>query len=181
MNDDVEVSATSDPFESLTPEQGVVDFRSLVRELTRESTCTPVPAAVTAQLCGFDLDERPLVCGLSELPGEIVWAQTVIPLLRDQIGSRVVVLFDRGDVRCPIVVGVLQQAGAAVAQPAASLVAIRSDDQSLVLSAEKQIELRCGEASITLTRAGKVLIKGKYILSCSSGHNRIQGAAVDIN
>ena len=41
--------------------------------------------------------------------------------------------------------------------------------------------MRCGEASITLTRAGKVLIRGAYVLSRSSGANRIKGAAVEIN
>jgi uncharacterized protein (DUF2345 family) len=55
------------------------------------------------------------------------------------------------------------------------------DDQRIVLSAEREITLQCGEASITLTRAGKVLIKGTYVLSRSSGYNKIKGAAVDIN
>jgi len=41
--------------------------------------------------------------------------------------------------------------------------------------------LRCGDASITLTRAGKVVIQGNYILSRSSGYNKIKGAAIDIN
>jgi hypothetical protein len=47
--------------------------------------------------------------------------------------------------------------------------------------AGKEIVLRCGDASITLTRAGKILIKGAYVLSRSSGVNRIQGGAVEIN
>ena len=50
-----------------------------------------------------------------------------------------------------------------------------------MLTAEREIVLKCGEASITLTRAGKVLIKGTYVLSRSSGYNKIKGAAVDIN
>jgi uncharacterized protein (DUF2345 family) len=63
----------------------------------------------------------------------------------------------------------------------ASLVSAQVDDQRVVLSAEREIVLRCGEASITLTRAGKVIIKGAYILSRASGYNKIKGAAVDIN
>jgi hypothetical protein len=50
-----------------------------------------------------------------------------------------------------------------------------------VLSAEREIVLRCGAASITLTRAGKILINGSYILSRSTGYNKIKGAAVGIN
>jgi hypothetical protein len=41
--------------------------------------------------------------------------------------------------------------------------------------------LRCGKASITLTRAGKVLIQGSYVLSRSTGVNRVKGGAVQIN
>ena len=60
-------------------------------------------------------------------------------------------------------------------------VEVKLDGQQLVLSAEQEIVLRCGEASITLTRAGKVLIRGAYLLSRSSGVNRIKGGSVQIN
>ena len=55
------------------------------------------------------------------------------------------------------------------------------DGQRVVLNGAKQVELRCGEASIVLTAAGKILIRGTYVLSRSSGANRIKGAFVDIN
>ncbi len=52
---------------------------------------------------------------------------------------------------------------------------------SRILEAAEDIELRCGEASIRLTRAGKVLINGEYVLTCSRGVNRIVGASVEVN
>ena len=55
------------------------------------------------------------------------------------------------------------------------------DDERLVLSAQREVTIQCGKASITLTRAGKVLIRGEYLLSRSSGVNRIKGASVQIN
>lgn len=55
------------------------------------------------------------------------------------------------------------------------------DGQRVLLQGAKQVELRCGEASIVLTAAGKILIRGSYVLSRSSGANRIKGAFVDIN
>ncbi len=55
------------------------------------------------------------------------------------------------------------------------------DGQRVVLQGARQVELRCGEASIVLTAAGKILIRGSYVLSRSSGANRIKGAFVDIN
>ena len=55
------------------------------------------------------------------------------------------------------------------------------DGERLEFSAEREIVLRCGKASITLTREGKVLIKGAYLSSRSSGVNRIKGGSVQIN
>ncbi len=53
--------------------------------------------------------------------------------------------------------------------------------KELVISAAEQLTLRCGESSITLTAAGKIIIRGKYIVSRSSGVQRIKGGSVQIN
>ena len=50
-----------------------------------------------------------------------------------------------------------------------------------MVSARDQLVLRCGKASVTLTRAGKVLIEGTYVLSRSSGVNKIKGGSVQLN
>jgi hypothetical protein len=47
--------------------------------------------------------------------------------------------------------------------------------------APEQLVLRCGKASITLTKAGKVLIEGSYVSSKSTGVNRIKGGSVQLN
>ena len=174
-----------DPFEVIAVEETPGAFAELTRREVSAATA-PRPDlthAATARLHGFDLDERPLLLGLPGLPHEIVPARTTVALLREQVGSDAVVLFEQGDVRRPIVVGVLQGSGqrlpgAAVPAP---LVSAQVDEQRVVLTAEREIVLKCGDASITLTRAGKVLIKGTYVLSRSSGYNKIKGAAVDIN
>ena len=49
------------------------------------------------------------------------------------------------------------------------------------LHARKEIVLKCGKSSITMTRAGKVIIRGTYISTKSSGANRIKGGSVQIN
>ena len=178
------MSQRYDPFEPLVANEEIDDFEALIlKPLRPESTAPVLPGAATARLHGFDLDERPLVTGLSGFPHEIVPARTTIPLLRAHIGASVVVVFDHGDVRLPIVIGVLQDSRRTgeVAPEAPPLVAVDVDGDRLVLSAEREISLRCGEASITLTRAGKVIIRGTYIASRSSGYNKIKGAAVDIN
>lgn len=57
----------------------------------------------------------------------------------------------------------------------------RVDGKRLVLEAENEIVLRCGAASITLTRDGKILVRGTYVETHSRGVNRIKGGAVRIN
>ena len=170
-----------DPFDVLVLDERLDPFDDLKRAPERPSA-SALAGAATARFQGFALDERPLVGGLPGLPGEVVPAQTTVPLSRSNVGCAVVVVFEGGDVRRPIVLGVLQGPGPAASDATVPRqLAIDMDDDRIVLSAEREIVLRCGDASITLTRAGKVVIRGSYILSRSSGYNKIKGAAVDIN
>src|SRR6187431_123465 len=58
---------------------------------------------------------------------------------------------------------------------------VHVDGKRVVLEGQEEVVLKCGEASITLTRNGKVVIRGKYLLSRSSGVNRILGGSVQVN
>jgi len=91
----------------------------------------------------------------------------------------VILLFEHGNPRKPILMGFVQQT--APPQSEMSPVEVRLDGEQLTLTAKNELVLRCGKASITLTRAGKVLIRGAYLLSRSSGANRIKGGSVQIN
>ena len=55
------------------------------------------------------------------------------------------------------------------------------DRDRIVLEAKKEVVLRCGKASLTLTADGKIVIKGANLLTTSSGAHRIRGASVSIN
>lgn len=55
------------------------------------------------------------------------------------------------------------------------------DGKRITFNAKEQIELRCGKSSIVLTKAGKIIIRGAYLLNRSSGVNRIKGGSVQIN
>jgi hypothetical protein len=115
-------------------------------------------------------------------------ARSTVPWDHGQIGRPVVLAFERGDPRSPIILGILVQPSDSRPGPEDSrsggtqtTVAVERDGEQLVLTAEREIVLRCGEASITLTRAGKILLRGTYLLSRSSGVNRIKGGSVQIN
>jgi len=108
-------------------------------------------------------------------------ARSSVDLQGPHIGSSVVLLFERGDRERPLVVGVLRGSAGwpLVEQPAQ--VEVDADGNRMIVNARQQLVLRCGKASITLTRAGKVLIEGSYVLSRSTGVNRIKGGSVQLN
>lgn len=107
-------------------------------------------------------------------------ASTTTSLVREDIGCQVALMFVAGDPSRPLVIGRIQRLPAPAAEPAQVAIA-HLDGERLELSAEREIVLRCGKASITLTREGKVLIKGAYLSSRSSGVNRVRGGSVQIN
>lgn len=53
--------------------------------------------------------------------------------------------------------------------------------EELVIEAKKNLTFKCGEGSITLRKDGKILIKGKDLVSRAKRMNRIKGGAVAIN
>ena len=103
------------------------------------------------------------------------------------IGRDVLLAFEHSDPCRPIIIDTLyslldeitEQSGAVLEIQKPEVVTV--DRKRLVFDAQEEIVLRCGEASITLTSAGKVLIKGSYLISRSSGANRIKGGSVQIN
>jgi hypothetical protein len=55
------------------------------------------------------------------------------------------------------------------------------DNTRIEIEGQDEVVLRCGKASITLRRNGRVIIRGTYVESRSTGTNRIKGGSVLIN
>ena len=143
---------------------------------------------VIGTIVGLDEAGAPLVDFPVNPVGRPTPARATVALGKAELGREVALLFEGGDPCKPIIMGLLQQLEKI---PSTSPENVRSeqhnplevaiDGERLVFTAKKEIVLRCGKASITLTRAGKVLIRGAYLLSRSSGVNRIKGGSVQIN
>jgi hypothetical protein len=102
-------------------------------------------------------------------------------LSQDDVGHEVALLFEQGDPARPLIIGRIQHPEAFKPSQAPAEASAEIDGERVVFNAQKEIVLRCGKASITLTRAGKILLRGAYVLSRSSGVNRIKGGSVQIN
>ncbi len=108
-------------------------------------------------------------------------ARSTTNLDKDDVGKEIALLFEGGNPLKPLIIGKIHHAASEkllqnTEQPSAEL-----DDEHIVLSAKQTITLKCGKASITLTKAGKIILRGAYLLSRSSGVNRIKGGSVQIN
>lgn len=111
------------------------------------------------------------------LPGQQagVPALSAICLAEGDVGRPVLLAFGLRAGDLPVITG---RPGADHKEPA---MRPKRDRDRVLIQAPRELELRCGDASIVLTRAGKVLIRGNFVLSHSRGMNRIRGAAVHIN
>lgn len=113
-------------------------------------------------------------------------ALATAPVSPEVAGRAVALVFIEGDPLRPLMLGMIRVeapvvlAGGSDTQRAERGTAVL-DGERVVLAAQTEIELKCGKASITLTRAGKIIIRGAYVVSRSSGANRIQGGSVEIN
>jgi Domain of unknown function (DUF6484) len=133
-------------------------------------------------LAGIGEDGRtPLVIFSGQHGSAAVLARATVDLHGAHVGRDVVLMFEDGDPRQPIVMGcIVPQAGAAITE-APGRVEVDADGERLIVSAKEQLVLRCGKATITLTKAGKVLIQGTYVSSHSTGVVRIKGGSVQLN
>lgn len=122
-----------------------------------------------------------------DFPGNLkacaVPARSCVDLDYSEVGREVVLMFDGGDFTRPLLMGCLRDPAAQLSPPVpvppANPVAVEGN--VVRMSAIDTLSLRCGKASVTLTRDGSVLIGGNYVETRASGTNRIQGGSVRIN
>jgi hypothetical protein len=141
-----------------------------------------LPSAVVGTLIAMADDGRTPLVVFPDQPGTAaIRARSIVDLVDVQIGRPVVLTFEAGDPARPIVMGVIRQDGDSTAAAGAGHVTVDADGQRMIVAAKEQLVLRCGKASVTLTRAGKVLVQGTYVSSRSTGVNRIKGGSIQLN
>jgi hypothetical protein len=53
--------------------------------------------------------------------------------------------------------------------------------KNVAIAADEELTLRCGKSSITLTKSGKVIVRGTKIVSRATGEHKIRGAQISLN
>ena len=133
-------------------------------------------------------------------------AISTLGISNGHIGKQVALLFANGDFKNPVIMGIIHNPLHAMLDSfeqteysnknneqidlSNSEVSLESDitpddllidGNKITFEAKDEIVLKCGESSITMTKAGKILIRGKYLLNRSTGVNRILGGSVQVN
>lgn len=98
-------------------------------------------------------------------------ARSTVEIKDDHAGRDVALMFEQNDVRKPIIIGLMHVPSIQVA----------IDGEVKEITAEKELLLRCGKASILLRRDGKIIIKGENILSRARMNNKVKGGSIQLN
>jgi uncharacterized protein DUF6484 len=154
----------------------------LMRRQSANGLTPSRPLVAVGELIALKDDGRtPLVLYPGQKGSAAVPARSTVDLQGSHIGRHVVLLFESNEDAAPIVMGVLREGGGWPAGEQPGQVEVQADGERMIVSARKQLVLRCGKARITLTEEGKVLVEGTYVSSRSSGLHRIKGGCVLIN
>ena len=152
-------------------------------------------------LTGINEQGQPLVNFQETISDAPVIALSTVAINQRQIGRQVALLFAEGNPEKPVIMGLIHSALDAMIENFEVLVEnetapeqdrdnteaapqiddVTLDGKRVVVEGKEEVVLKCGDASITLTKAGKILIRGKYLLSRSTGVNRILGGSVQVN
>ncbi|WP_096084371.1 DUF6484 domain-containing protein [Agaribacterium haliotis] len=124
-----------------------------------------------------------------ELGGKsfVMPALSSVALEANQQGRQVVLSFVRSTDIQPVILGLLHNPLDAVLASTVDLqnesagLEMHADGRRIAFEASEELCLKCGDASITLKKNGKIAIRGKYVLSRSTGVNRVLGGSVQIN
>ncbi|HEV7575710.1 MAG TPA: DUF6484 domain-containing protein [Caldimonas sp.] len=140
-----------------------------------------VDGVVVGELVALLDDCSPMVIFPDRPELAAVPARTLVPLGPAHVGREIVLMFERGDPRAPIVMGIVQKPETLSANADVEAVLLEIDGRRTTVSARDALVLRCGKSRITLSSSGKVLIEGTYVVSRSSGANKVMGGSVHLN
>lgn len=155
----------------------------------------PVGAWLVGTLKGFNDKGEPEVRVAIEGQWHSLATTPTVAVSRADLGRQAVVMTPNGDLVTPLLMGFVhtpltaalesgRDDGSTTHSQASQAMSVEVDDapaREVVVAGREKLVLRCGSASITLTEAGKIILRGRHLVSRSEGVNRILGASIQMN
>lgn len=147
---------------------------TLERSPTLPEGGTEAPTLAVGEVVHADDADRCLVRleGGAVVPCDVLHSSSVLPLVLT--AGETVLVWGAGARERGVVMGRVGASGATGSG------GVPAPDE-LVLEAGQKLVLRCGDGSITIRNDGKILIKGKDLVSHAKRVNRVKGGSVSIN
>jgi hypothetical protein len=146
------------------------------------AAATRIDGVVIGKLVGFkDRGDTPLITYPGQPGPAALAAMRMIDLHTAHVGREVVLAFERGNPQRPIILGCLHEHDDRAQLPRGDSVQLEADGQRFVLSADRELVLRCGKASIRLLHTGEIFVDGAAISSRATGAHRIKGGSIQLN
>lgn len=157
--------------------------------------CIAAGEIIIGTLVAIDNNGQPLVDFAQNPNTSAIQAISTTSITQQQVTRQVALLFNQGDLSQPVIMGLihsplqamLENVGEQTETEKVELAGdlniddVKVEGNKVTFEAQEEMVFKCGESSITLTKAGKIMIRGKYLLNRSSGVNRIMGGSVQVN
>lgn len=107
------------------------------------------------------------------ITGEPVAAKSILELTKQDVDEEVILMFENESVHKPVIMGKVKKT--------CKDLKIEVDGKIKKITAKEELYLQCGDSSILLRKDGKVVIKGKDIISRARKNNKIKGGSIQLN
>lgn len=101
-------------------------------------------------------------------------------------GQEALLFFDGGDPGKPVLTALLRSAtphlDALLSQPLPEAEKVaKVDGKRVLIEGREEVVLKCGKATLTLRRDGKVVLRGVNVTTQADGVHKVRGGKVEIN
>jgi hypothetical protein len=136
--------------------------------------------ARTGCLVAIDADGRLFVDFPGNPSGPVVARLAVPDLVLSEVvgeapGPELLLVFEDNDLARPVIVGVVRD------RLPADGIEIHVRGRRFTVEMDEDVELRCGDARVRISRDGKVVVLGKDVVTRARRRNAIKGGTVNIN
>ncbi len=138
------------------------DILAALAEHTEQSF--KINGVVVGIITGLDEQNSPMVdfdCNVYKRP---LSAASLVPIDKIHAGRKAALMFEQNRADKPVIMGLMHTRG-----------------QAEAITAEKELVIRCGKASIRLKENGDIVISGRELISRARKDNIIRGGTIHLN